>query len=419
MKILIWSPNYAPELIGIPPLVTEAAEWLAGRGHDVDVVTAFPNYPERRIHPGYGRAFWQHDRRAGVDITRSWLRVRPNESFLDKVLYELTFVTFSAPHVVRRLRGADALLCVIPSLLAARAAHTAIHALRARTRLVLWVQDLVVRASAAVDAGSVARSSMRVAGRIERAAWRAADAVVVCSPGFVEHVTSAGAAPDDVSVVLNWAPVETVVPTPLPPSDGPTRFLYSGNLGYTQGFETLLEAARLAGSDVSLRIVGAGNAAEDVARKAAAVSNVVVEPPVARADFPALLAWAHAHVVIQRTAAAGANLPSKIGSYLASGRPIVASLSFDTPAAELLRQSGAAVLADAESSSALAEAMLHLHTHPQLLAELGGAGRKFAVAELSPDRQLVRLERVLLGFSGADDERTPRDDRPTRPGTDP
>ena len=42
-RILIWSPNYAPELIGIPPLVTSAAEWLAARGHKIDVVTALSN----------------------------------------------------------------------------------------------------------------------------------------------------------------------------------------------------------------------------------------------------------------------------------------------------------------------------------------------------------------------------------------
>jgi colanic acid biosynthesis glycosyl transferase WcaI len=397
VKILLWSPNYAPELIGIPPLVTDAAQWLAHKRHDVDVVTAFPNYPERRIRPGYGGSLWQHERRADVDITRSWLRVRPNESFLDKVLYELTFVTFSAPHVVRRLRAADVVLCVIPSLLAARAAYTTIGALHARARLVLWVQDLVVRASAAVDAGFVARSAMRFAGRIERATLRAADAIVVCSPGFVEHVTLAGAAPADVSVVLNWASVDAIKPEPLPPANGTTRFLYSGNLGYTQGFETLLEGARLAGPEVQIHIVGAGNAAQDVTRRARDLPNVLVQPPVPRDEFPALLASAHAHVVIQRSAAAGANLPSKIGSYLASGRPIVASLPGDTPAAELLRRSGAAVLADVESSSSLAGAMLYLHANPHLLSELGSAGRKFAVAELSPDRQLSRLERVLLG----------------------
>jgi colanic acid biosynthesis glycosyl transferase WcaI len=76
-KILVWSPNYAPELTGIPPLVTDAAEWLAGRGHRVDVATAVPNYPERRIHRDYRGALWRTNRRDGVVVHRSWIRVRP------------------------------------------------------------------------------------------------------------------------------------------------------------------------------------------------------------------------------------------------------------------------------------------------------------------------------------------------------
>ena len=57
-RILLWSPNYAPEPTGIPPLVTDAAEWLAERGHRVEVVTAVPNYPERSIHPEYRRSLF-------------------------------------------------------------------------------------------------------------------------------------------------------------------------------------------------------------------------------------------------------------------------------------------------------------------------------------------------------------------------
>ena len=52
-RILVWSPNYAPELTGIPPLVTDACDWLAARGHEVDVVTALPNYPDRVITEAY------------------------------------------------------------------------------------------------------------------------------------------------------------------------------------------------------------------------------------------------------------------------------------------------------------------------------------------------------------------------------
>ena len=145
-RILIWSPNYSPELIGIPPLVTDAAEWLAGRGHQVDVVTAVPNYPERRIRPEYRGAIWQTETRTGVRVHRSWLRVRPEERFLDKALYEASFALLSFPRVVARLRDADVVVCVVPSLFAAALAASVVR----RPRLVLWVQDLVAGAARSV-----------------------------------------------------------------------------------------------------------------------------------------------------------------------------------------------------------------------------------------------------------------------------
>src|SRR5919106_4572263 len=112
MRILIWSPNYAPELTGIPPLVTDAAEWLASRGHAVRVVTAFPNYPSRRIDADYRGAIWRTERRNGIRVERSWLRVRPAEAFIDKVAYELTFASFSLPFALRAGARSDVLVCV-------------------------------------------------------------------------------------------------------------------------------------------------------------------------------------------------------------------------------------------------------------------------------------------------------------------
>src|SRR6266404_4557863 len=124
--------------MGIPPLVTAAAEWLVTRGHEVDVVTPMPNYPERRIHEAYrGRPF-SSERRNGVDVHRSWLRVRPEERLVDKLLYEVTASTFALPWALRLARRADVLLCVVPTLLAA----TYATAIPRGPRVVLWVQDL-------------------------------------------------------------------------------------------------------------------------------------------------------------------------------------------------------------------------------------------------------------------------------------
>src|SRR5436189_4595651 len=137
-RILLWSPNYAPEPTGVPPLVTDAAEWLVERGHAVDVVTAVPNYPERRIHPEYRRVVWRSETVNGVRVHRSWLRARPERSFADKALYELTISTFALPNAARFARRADVIICVVPSLLAAASAAALARVLR--KRLVLWVQ---------------------------------------------------------------------------------------------------------------------------------------------------------------------------------------------------------------------------------------------------------------------------------------
>ena len=149
-RILVWSPNYAPELTGIPPLVTDACDWLSARGHAVEVVTGLPNYPERTIFPGYRGRLSLTERWEAVPVHRSWLRVRRGERFVDKALYELSFATFSAPAVARRVRRADVLLCVVPCLSAALAGAALVRTARPRTRLVLWVQDLVLRAASAV-----------------------------------------------------------------------------------------------------------------------------------------------------------------------------------------------------------------------------------------------------------------------------
>jgi colanic acid biosynthesis glycosyl transferase WcaI len=226
---------------------------------------------------------------------------------------------------------------------------------------------------------------------------RAADRIVVCSPGFRDHLVGLGADPNRIETVYNWVDVDAIAPTRRLPHSGWTRFLYAGNLGYSQGFETLIDAADRAGSAIELDIVGGGNAARKVRELASSVDNVSVAPPVARADYAGLLASADVHVVVQRQVSAGTNLPSKIASSLASGRAIVASLDLSTPAADQLRASGGALLVPPDDSAALAAAMRRLHDDPRLRDELARRGRAYAEAHLAKEPALERLERELIG----------------------
>jgi len=398
-RIVFWSPNYSPEPTGIPPLVTDAAEWFAGRGHTVEVVTALPNYPQRRIYPDYRGSVWRRERRGDVDVARSWLWARRGERFTDKVLYELSFTALSLPNVVRRLR-ADTLVVVVPALSAASVAGVLVR-LRRRLpgtiRLVVWVQDLVLSAALSLDAvGGLQRRILRAAASLERAALRAADAVVVCSPGFRDHALRRGVDPDRVHLVLNWVDLEWIVPKEIGPQERVTRFLYAGNIGYTQDFESLITAVRTVRDGVQIEIVGDGNAADHVRTLAQGMSNVTVGPPVSRDAYPALLTSADAHLVLQRRVSAGANFPSKIATALASGRPLLAAIDRSTPAAEMLEKSGGALVVPPESPSELAGAMRRLRDDRDLRAELGRRGRLYAERALGRGERLQELERIVL-----------------------
>jgi colanic acid biosynthesis glycosyl transferase WcaI len=398
--ITIWSPNYAPELTGIPPLVTDAAEWLAARGHGVRVVTAFPNYPSRVIPPEYRGAFSRAEDRHSVEVRRTWLRVRPRESFLDKALYELTFSTASLPFAARAARHSDVLVCLVPTLLAT-AYSRLLKVVFPRLRVVLWVQDLVAEGAAALDLSPSQLIALRFARKLEALAVRGADRVVVCSPGFAGHLVRHGLPAERVETILNWADTVRIAPIERKDRRGPARFLYAGNLGYSQGLETLIEGARLAGSACAVQIVGDGNAADEVRRRAASVDSVVVEPPVREETYPRLLADADVHVVMQRRVSAGANLPSKIATALASGRPILASIASATPAADLLEQSGGAIVVEPESPVRLAEAMRALAADVNLREALGRRGRSFAEVRLSKPAALAALEAAIVGRPSA------------------
>lgn len=398
-RVVFWSPNYAPELTGIPPLVTDAAEWFASRRHTVEVVTALPNYPERQIYPEYRGSLWRRERRGDVDVARSWLWARRGERFVDKALYELSFTALALPNVLWRLR-ADTLVVVVPSLGAAYVAGLLVrlrNRLRGSTRLVIWVQDLVLSAAFSLDGlGPAQRQILEVARHLERAALRAADAVVVCSPGFRDHALRQGVDPERIHVVLNWVDLDWIVPQDIARNPGATRFLYAGNIGYTQDFASLFEAIRDVGKDVEARLVGDGNAAEHVRALAHGMVNVTLGAPVPRADYPALLAGADVHLVLQRRVSAGVNFPSKIATALASGRPILAAIDRSTPAAALLEESGGALIVQPESPSDLANAMRRLKD-PELRAELGRSGREYAERSLGRRERLQELEGIVLG----------------------
>jgi colanic acid biosynthesis glycosyl transferase WcaI len=115
MRVLIYAYNYYPEPIGIAPLMTELAEGLVKRGHEVRVVTAMPNYPQRQIYEGFRGKLYQTEVRNGVTIQRSYVWVKPKPNLFDRLLLDGSFVVTSLFQAMRGWRP-DVILLTVPPL---------------------------------------------------------------------------------------------------------------------------------------------------------------------------------------------------------------------------------------------------------------------------------------------------------------
>lgn len=340
--------NYAPEFIGVGKYTTELAQFLAARGHAVDVVAALPHYPSWRIdvRPGW-RFATQRER--DVRVTRCPLLVRPGGGIW-RLLAPLSFAVLAAPLVLWRAlhERPHTVLCIEPTLFAAPAALLAARLVGART--ILHVQDLEL--DAAVATGYIGRIAPLVTlGRVfERAMRRRFDTVVTISDAMAARLQQQ-VTPGSVHVLRNWLNPQGLQPRVSVeamrrklgiPSEC-RLILYAGNLGAKQGLLILVEAARRLRADPSIRIlvVGDGIMAATLRAAAAALPNLDYHGLLPFEDLGSLLAAADLHVLPQEKAASDLVFPSKLGPLLTSDRPIVVTAE---PRSELAQWLGGAAL---------------------------------------------------------------------------
>ncbi|NET10029.1 MAG: glycosyltransferase family 4 protein [Symploca sp. SIO2B6] len=404
MRILIYSYNYHPEPIGIAPLMTQLAEGLVRRGHEVRVVTGMPNYPQRRIYDEYKGKFFCEEERNGVLIQRSYIWVRPKPGLVTRALLDGSFVLTS---MFQALRGwsPDVVLLTVPPLPVCIPA--ALLGIIYSCPVVLSLQDILPEA--AVQVGLIKNKvAIRVFEALERFAYYSADAISVITDGFTKNLVGKGVPYEKMACIPNWVDVDEI--SPLPREENPFRqvhdlndkfvVMYSGNIALTQGLRTVIQAAKLLERipDIVFVIVGEKKAIgvlENVCRELD-VSNVKLLEFQPRKILPQMLAAANVGLIVQKANVVSFNMPSKTQVLLASGRPIIASVPLDGTAANAVRQSGGGLVVEPEVPQQLADSIVDLYEHPQKAELLGRQGRQHALDNYSFDEAVSRYENLFI-----------------------
>lgn len=410
MHLLIVTNHFYPENFRINDL----AFGLVEKGHQVSVLTGLPNYPAGKIFPGYGIFRRRHETVKGVRVRRIPLiprgRGRAINLLLNYLSSALCMCTL-APFVCREKY--DAIFVFETSPVTIGLPAIVLKWLR-RIPIVFWVLDLWPESLSAT--GSVRnRFLLGLVRRLVRFIYRHCDRILVSSRGFESRIREVGGYQGPIEYFPNWIEPEMLAPVRQEKAELPTlpdgfRIVFTGNIGVAQDFPTILSAAESLAeySDLQWVIVGDGRQwewtrAEVSRRKLESCVHLLGRFPLETMPWfydaaDALLLPLRNEPIFALTA------PGKLQSYLASGKPVIASIEGE--GAEMVRQARAGVTCQAENPQALAEAVLRLYRMP--LAErrqLGANGQEFATRHF--DRQMLfdQVEERLLAVVGRSEQR--------------
>jgi colanic acid biosynthesis glycosyl transferase WcaI len=400
MRILIYSYNYYPEPIGIAPLMTELAEGLVKRGHQVRVVTAMPNYPERQIYSKYRGKLYATEYKNGVEIQRSYVWIRPEPKLLDRILLDASFLVTSFVPALLGWRP-DVIISTSPSLPVCLPAS--LLGWLYDCPVILNLQDILPEA--AIHLGILQNKLLiKLFTHLEKFAYRSATKISVIADGFVENLLKKGVPSHKIVQIPNWVDVSFI--RPLPKENNQFRathnlqdkfvVLYSGNIALTQGLETVVKAAAMLRNipEIVFAIVGEAKGLHRLQQECLnyGADNVLLLPFQPREKLPQMLAAADVGLVVQKKNVISFNMPSKIQVLLASGRALIASVPENGTAARAIKQSGGGFVVPPEDPQALANAILDLYKNPQKVKNLGYKSRQYAVEQYAFEQALNNYE---------------------------
>lgn len=401
MRILLVGLNYAPEMVGIGPYTTELAEHLAASGNEVSALTSFPYYPHWRIDPAYRRKRpILVERINGVRVVRSPILLPgTGHSTFRRILFDSSLAVTSLM-ASAGIGAVDVVICVSPPL---QLGVTAWLIARSRgARLLLHLQDLVP--DAALSVGMMREGkAVRLARRLERFVYSRADRITVISQGFWDNLAGKGVPTERMRVLPNWvetskfnAPSDPAVRATLGAENGETLVLHTGNMGAKQGLEIVVAAAaELVDENVVVALIGDGSHRPQLEARVTRLGLQNLRFLPLQADFPATLAAADMLLLSQRGRVIDSVAPSKLLSYMASGKPVVAIVNELSEAGRMVRESKCGVVVPTDEPAALAAAIRNLRRKPETFAGLGEAGRRHVARHYERSKLLQQWSNLV------------------------
>lgn len=406
MKILYVSQYFPPEMGAPAARASELSRHWANMGHDVTVLTGFPNHPTGVVPREYAAKFRRlvvREEISAVNVVRTWLLPFPNRKAYERMLNYSSFC-LSAASTGLLVSRPDVVIASSPQLLVGLSGLWLARC--KRVPFVFEVRDLWPESLAAVGAGDGDSMLHRTLAKIAGFLYRNCDRVVVVTPAFEDHLIKYWDLPrNKISVIENG--VETDLFTPVLKTDLRKRWdaekkfvvSYIGTMGMAHGLETVITAAaklRDTNPEILFLLVGEGAEKERIVAlaKERSLNNLQFVDQQPREEIPAYIAASDACLVpLKKTDVFKTVIPTKMLEFMSCARPVI--LGVEGQARTILEEAGGGISIEPEDPQALADAICYLAANRDHARILGENGREYIVRKFSRRQTAEKYIRML------------------------
>ena len=406
MKILYLSQYFPPEMGAPGARVSELARHWVRSGHEVTVLTGFPNHPTGIVPPEYRKKLYRlvvHEDTEGVKVVRTWLWPLPNRKVYERML---TYSSFCLSSAITGLftSSPDVVIASSPQLLVALSGWWL-----ARSKgvpFVFEVRDLWPESLAAVGMGAEDSVLHHSLGKLAGFLYRKCERVVVVTPAFQDHLTQHWSVPrEKIAVVQNGVETDLFSPRNRDSLKRELRLegrfvsCYVGTMGMAHGLETMVEAAAILRDSLPealFLLVGEGAEKERIVSLAQArgLTNLRFVSQQAREKIPDYIGASDTCLVLLRKAELFKTvIPTKMLESMSCSRPVIVGV--EGQARQIVEEARAGVFVEPENPQRLAESILRLAGQKDLRESLGSNGRNYILQHFSRRSTAGEYIRVL------------------------
>lgn len=355
-KILVICQYYKPE----PFRISDICEEMVQRGHEVYVVTGYPNYPEGILYDGYGKGKRVDEIINGVKVHRCFTIPR-GTGIVKRLLNYYSYTISSTKYVLSpnciasNGKPFDVVFCnqLSPVMMADAAIA---YKKKYKVPVIMYCLDLWPES---LVAGGITRDSVvyKYFHHVSKKIYKQMDKILITSRMFADYLNMQfGVRRNRIEYLPQYA--EGIFEL-IPPKEenGTYDFMFAGNIGEIQSVETILKAAKiLEDMPVRFHIVGGGTDLNRLKRikKKQNLKNVIFYGRRSIEEMPEFYAKADAMLVtLKADPVLSLTLPGKVQSYMAVGKPVIGAI--DGEAKVIIEEAQCGFCGKSEEAEELAE----------------------------------------------------------------